>query len=289
MSPGPDSDTSNKRVYERQEELRRDIERHVDPQKAVSSATDKAAIELGQSIVKTGTLLNGAAIIAIPSLVTFFGIETKAVMVHLIVGGVLFSAGLLLSWTSALFGFFALGSRSHSEHWFAEATYLRFHYSYFPPPDTDEKKKERMNESATLYEKAGRIYKHFKGFRAVAIILSLLSIVAFIAGNAVVGWAILHAPLKQVTPKPAVSASRSSSPPSIAGVLRPRRVFVEGLLISSLAAASGVGPSITGGWCGPNSLDARKTPAPKSCNRFDAPLHPLYPYGARWGPRALCL
>jgi hypothetical protein len=43
--------------------------------------------------------------------------------------------------------------------------------------------------------------------------------------------------------KPAVSASRSSSP-SIAGVLRPRRVFAEGLLISSLAAASGVGPSI---------------------------------------------
>jgi hypothetical protein len=77
MSPVPDSDTSNKRAYERQEELCRDIERHVDPQAAASRATDRAAIELGQSIVKTGTLLNGAAIIAMPTLVTFFGIETK--------------------------------------------------------------------------------------------------------------------------------------------------------------------------------------------------------------------
>jgi hypothetical protein len=121
-------------------------------------------------------------------------------MVHLIIAGLLFSTGLMFSWTSAVFGFFALGSRSHSEHWFATATYLRFHYSYFPLPDTDEKAKERMSESSTLYERAARINRNFKVFRVLAIILSLLSIVGFIAGNAVGGWAIVRAPLKQLTP-----------------------------------------------------------------------------------------
>jgi hypothetical protein len=199
MSPAPDSDTLNKRIYERQEELRRDIERHVGPLDTAARGTDAAAIELGQSIVKTGTLLNGAAIIAIPSLVTFFGIDTKAVISPLVTAGILFAIGLVFSWVSGVLGFFALGSRSHSEHWFARATYLRFHYSYFPLSDTDAQKTERMGESATLYKRAERINRHFKVFRALAIISTLLSLLAFIAGNAEGGWTILHAPLKPTT------------------------------------------------------------------------------------------
>jgi hypothetical protein len=39
----PDIEQLIKRRYERQEELRREIERHVDPQVAASRGTDKAA------------------------------------------------------------------------------------------------------------------------------------------------------------------------------------------------------------------------------------------------------
>jgi hypothetical protein len=196
MSPSPDSDPSNKGVYERREEFRRDIEREVDPLDAAASATDKAAIELGQSIIKTGTLLNGAAIIAMPPLVNLFGIDTKAVIFPLIIAGLLFSAGLMFSWASALLGFFALGARSHAEHWFGRATYLRIQYSYFPIPDTDKQKEKRMSEIPTFYADSKRRTTRFERFRMAAIILSLLSLVAFISGSGEAGWTILHAPVK---------------------------------------------------------------------------------------------
>jgi hypothetical protein len=194
----PDIEQLIKRRYEQQEELRREIERHVDPQVAASRATDKAAIELGQSIVKTGTLLNGGAIVAIPTLVTFFGIETKAVMAGLIFAGGLCTAGLMFSWASALSGFFALGARSHGEHWFAEATKLRFHYSYFPPAENDKNKAERLSESDEMYAKSKRHHKRFVIYRAFSIFLSFLSMVAF----------ILHAPLKPLAPSTAGTLPR---------------------------------------------------------------------------------
>jgi hypothetical protein len=194
MSPSPDP--SNKEVDERREEFRRDIEREVEPLDAAARATDKAAIELGQSIVKTGTLLNGAAIIAMPPLMSFFGIDTKAVVVPLVVAGLLFAGGILLSWASALFGFFALGARSHAEHWFGRATYYRLQYSYFPLPDTDKQKGERMSEVPKYYEDSRRRTTRFERYRMVAIILSLLSMLTFISGSAAAGWTILHAPVK---------------------------------------------------------------------------------------------
>jgi hypothetical protein len=43
---------------EQREEYRREIERHVEPLINAAHDSDKAAIELGQSILKTQTLLN---------------------------------------------------------------------------------------------------------------------------------------------------------------------------------------------------------------------------------------
>jgi hypothetical protein len=50
MSHFPDSDKLNKQFYERQEELRRDIERHADPQAAASRATDNVVLEADGSV-----------------------------------------------------------------------------------------------------------------------------------------------------------------------------------------------------------------------------------------------
>jgi hypothetical protein len=97
------------------EEFRREIERHVEPHISAAHETDKGAIELGQSILKAGTLLNGA-LVAIPAVVTLFGVEAKLIITSLLVAGGLFAPGLLLSWLSEFAGFFALANRADRDH-----------------------------------------------------------------------------------------------------------------------------------------------------------------------------
>jgi hypothetical protein len=94
---------------EYREELRRDIEKYVEPHIAAAHDTDKGAIELGQSILKTGTLLNGGALVAIPATVTLFGVDAKSIITQLLVAGGLFALGLLLSWLSGFGGVFRTG------------------------------------------------------------------------------------------------------------------------------------------------------------------------------------
>jgi hypothetical protein len=65
---------------ERREEFRREIECHVEPQNRSTLQTDKLAIELGQSGLRTATLLNGGALVAIPAVITLFGIDAKYIL-----------------------------------------------------------------------------------------------------------------------------------------------------------------------------------------------------------------
>lgn len=58
-SPDPLQFDFYKQQLEHREGLRRDIELHVEPLVNQALDADKAAIQLGQSILKTGTLLNG--------------------------------------------------------------------------------------------------------------------------------------------------------------------------------------------------------------------------------------
>jgi hypothetical protein len=121
-----------KQQHEHREELRRDIETHVEPDMRAAHDADKSAIELGQSILKTGTLLNGGAIVAIPAVVTLFGIDAKAIMTNLLIAGGLFALGLISSWLAGCWGFFTLARRSDRDYARGEATKQGLYHGYYP-------------------------------------------------------------------------------------------------------------------------------------------------------------
>src|SRR4051794_14498609 len=87
---------------EHRDEYRRRIEREVEPLNQAAHDSLETAIDLGQSIVKTGTLLNGGALVAIPAVISLFGVDAKSIIRNLFVAGGLFVAGLLCSWLSAI-------------------------------------------------------------------------------------------------------------------------------------------------------------------------------------------
>jgi len=180
---------------EYREELRRDIEKYVEPHIAAAHDTDKGAIELGQSILKTGTLLNGGALVAIPATVTLFGVDAKSIITQLLVAGGLFALGLLLSWLAGFGGFFALANRADRDFAMGEVTRQKLHHGYYPSNDENVKAQQKadVEKQSTQVESCDRA---FVRWRAAAIILSFLSLVAFVVGNVIGGWAVLHAPTK---------------------------------------------------------------------------------------------
>jgi hypothetical protein len=96
---------------EQREEFRREIERHVEPLINAAHESDKAAIELGQSILKTQTLLNGGALVASPAVITLFGLDAKVIMRDLFIAGGLFGLGLIFAALSGFHTGAQIGSR----------------------------------------------------------------------------------------------------------------------------------------------------------------------------------
>jgi hypothetical protein len=116
---------------ERREEVRREIERHVEPFIQSAHQTDKAAISLGQSSLRTTTLLNGGALVAIPAVVALFGIDAKAITFNLLIAGGVFVLCLVFCWLSSAAGFFALSHRADRDYATGESNrqnIFLFHY-----------------------------------------------------------------------------------------------------------------------------------------------------------------
>jgi hypothetical protein len=67
--------------------------------------------------------------------------------------------------------------------------------AYYPPNDEAQKAKA-ASEVQSQTKEAERRHNAFVRSRLAAIILSFLSLIVFVAGNVVGGWAVLHAQLK---------------------------------------------------------------------------------------------
>jgi hypothetical protein len=208
---------------ETREEFRREVERHVEPNIKAAHETDKSAIELGQSLLRTSTLLNGGALVAIPAVVTLFGIDVKAITLNLLIAGGIFALGLVFSWLSGYSGFFALSNRADRDYATAEATRQNLLLFYYPPNDVTQKA-ETTAEFQSQTGQATRHNRRFVRFRVAAIIFSLLSLAAFVGGNFVGGWSVLHAPLRTVLPiartKPPAECATAKNAEECADTLR---------------------------------------------------------------------
>jgi hypothetical protein len=193
----------NKQQQEHREALRRDIELHVAPIIAAAMETDKAAITLGQSVLRTSTILNGGALVAIPAVVTLFGIDAKAVIESLMWAGGLFIVGLLASWLSTILGFFALSHRADRDYDRGEVTKFGLYKDYYPDQFKEHDAEHDKHQTRVL-----RRNRAFERLRFSAIVCSFASLAVFVGGSVVGGWSVLHAPIKATTSSAAISAPR---------------------------------------------------------------------------------
>ena len=184
------------------DEYHRRIDREVEPLNQAAHDSLKTAIDLGQSIVKTGTLLNGGALVAIPAVISLFGVDAKSIIWNLFVAGGLFVAGLLCSWLSAICGFFALTLRTkryYAEAKMKRATIYRDHYLHDPSEEEriQQGRIDRLNNESLRKRRVTIV------LTVITILVCFLSLATFVAGSGVAGWTILHAPSKGVVPAPA--------------------------------------------------------------------------------------
>jgi hypothetical protein len=163
---------------EQREEFRREIERHVEPYIEAAHKSDQSAIELGQSTLKTSTLLNGGALVAIPAVVTLFGIETKSIITNLLIAGGLFALGLIFCWLSGCGGFFAMAHRADRDYSSAEVIRQSIYMAYHQT--TDEEKAQYSSRIATENKEVTRHNKGFVRSRTLAIAFSFLSLAALL-------------------------------------------------------------------------------------------------------------
>jgi hypothetical protein len=184
--------------HDHREEYRREIERHVQPLLEAARETDKGAVELGQSILRTSTLLNGGALVAIPAVVALFGVDATAIVGPLLIAGGLFAGGLMFSWVSGFAGFFALSNRADRDYASGELTKNNTYLSYYPPQD-ESQSAQIKSEISTRTDQVTHHHRWFVRTRFAAIVFSFLSLAAFIGGNILGGWAIIHAPFKPAT------------------------------------------------------------------------------------------
>jgi hypothetical protein len=192
---------------EQREEFRREVERHVHPYIDAARETDKSAIELGQSVLRTSTLLNGGALVAVPAVVTLFGIDAKAITPNLLIAGGIFALGLVFCWLSSYAGFFALAHRADRDFALGEATRHNLNLFYYYSND-ETRKAETTAEIESQNKQVARHHLGFVRYRLVAIIFFILSLEAFVSGNFLGGWSVLRAPVK-----PATSGAALLDPP----------------------------------------------------------------------------
>ncbi len=179
------------------ESFRRDLEGEVDPHLATAVTSERAAFDLAQASIRTSILLNGGAFIAIPTIVTLFGLDVLAVKFSLIGTTVLFAGGLLTAWLAAVFGLFALSARAASKEVLASAMRSRVTREHYPH---HERAVTWASEERVYIEASEQKERQFTLRRKSAVVSCGLSGFLFVSGAVWGGYTIITAPPKSVPP-----------------------------------------------------------------------------------------
>ena len=175
---------------ERESQLAADLE--------MSRTAEQSAAAMAQMVVKSGFILNGGGIIAIPAVATLFGLDAEKMLSQLMLTAGLFIGGLSVAWLASIFGFFALAHKGDLSYTNAVRTARLLEGKYSPWLA------QQMAEKAEAARKrSDRLRVYFLTERCFAIILCLTSFVLFIAGSLEGGRAILKAPHKAPIISPA--------------------------------------------------------------------------------------
>lgn len=142
----------------------------------------KAAISFAQTTVKTGYILNGGALIALPTFVQALSIPIYNHLTLYVIAIVLFFLGLISSGIANVFYYLALASISSRSLHRREAQVLRLNEQHNPV----ENKNDHIDKLNTVQAKVTKENKRSKILQYIAFASTSLAILAFSIG-AIVG------------------------------------------------------------------------------------------------------
>jgi hypothetical protein len=155
-----------------------EVEHFTAPWRAEAFESGKAAVAFAQSIIRTSQLLNGGGLLAIPALVSLFGLDVNIGKNLLVWTGFSFCLGLLCAWICNYFAYYSQDFRSRAASEKASAVEVQVRHDHrraYGDPIRSPKSEEHSRNSDELYKKSDRAV-----VRGVA--LSLLSLACFLIG-----------------------------------------------------------------------------------------------------------
>ncbi|MET0105680.1 MAG: hypothetical protein ABW072_11125 [Sedimenticola sp.] len=179
----------------------------------IRSSTE-GAVEFAQQGIRSGLMLNGGALVAVPAIIALFAVDVSQVASGIILSGVLFVIGLLLSWAANLFGFFAMSNSAdaYSRQQGEVAKTLTLQYLIHSPgqeisqEDVDKHNKLIADEKS----KSDGYWVSYRRNRMLGIISLLSSFIFFVIGAYMGGKVIVDAPRKVQMPKEYVTGTMNS-------------------------------------------------------------------------------
>jgi hypothetical protein len=189
------SDVRKEYREERASEMEADLE--------AAKIAETSAVALAQVVIKSGFILNGGGIIAIPTVFALFNLDAEKMLPQVALTALLYVIGLCCAFLASICGFFALAHKADNFYSNAVRTARVLQAKYFP-----HQSEEMRKQAEEARRRANRLRKFWVTERYIAIFLSVASLALFIAGSYVGGKSILSAPHK--TPPPARAASSTS-------------------------------------------------------------------------------
>ena len=189
--------------HEARESFRREAEHQIGPMHERALSSDKSAIDLALSSIKTSILANAGGIVAIQAAVPLFQLDRPSVQWSLIGTAVWFGGGLFCAWLASSFGFHALALRTNAFEYDANGTLANLLQQYHP---NDPQVDRWTAQESELRNKAQRLWRFFWMVRYVAITSLWVSVVLFLVGAAKGACTVTGALLKASPPNSGVAA-----------------------------------------------------------------------------------
>jgi hypothetical protein len=168
---------------ERASEMEADLE--------AAKIAETSAVALAQVVIKSGFILNGGGIIAIPTVFALFNLDAEKILPQVALTALLYVVGLCCAFLASICAFFALANKADNFYSNAVRTARNLEAKYFPHQSEEMKK-----QAEAAKRRADRLRIFWVTERFVAIILCFASLALFIAGAYVGGKLILNAPHK---------------------------------------------------------------------------------------------
>jgi hypothetical protein len=150
---------------------------------------------MGLSLVRTGVLLNGGALVSLPAVFSMFSLDARSIAFSVTLTACLFAGGLTCSWLAAFAGFFALKNLGRSFRSKGRAIRERLAEEHYPGDVT----RYSPPEARRLDIRADRSRRRARQLTALVVTLCSASLALFLAGGIYGARVIQYAPQKVPT------------------------------------------------------------------------------------------